>query len=481
MAHKPIDRNKNQAGGRLGTLTLTLMTAALFLTMRNFPMMAATGLKMFFFNLITIFAFLIPIALVSAELATAWPQNGIFHWVEAAFGPLCGTVAIWLQWAQSLFGITSILSYIAATLAWAIDPPLAHNPYYLVTIIISIYWLATLANLRGTRASGLISSVCLLLGVLLPTLMLAVLASLYLLAGGHDYFHFSSTLGAWLPLSFNQKPLVMFLSFIFGIVGIEVSATHAPEVRQVQRTFPRAIFMAAILGLAINLIGGMAIAVVIPSGQLDYVNGSIQALAHLWNQWHWPMLASISAYLIAIGAAGQVSTWIIGPIKGLWAAVHEQGLAPRVLQQTNRHHVPQNLILLQAVAMSTVALLFLFAPVNFIFLMLTSIAVILYSAMYVLLFAAAIHLRNTQPDRPRPYRIPGGQKWGLWLVAGIGLITAIVCLMIGFIPPGSMISITDYGLTVGSALIINLVIPILFYRLRRPSWRLETMEDSAHG
>jgi len=66
--------------GHLGVVTLTLMTVALFLTLRKMPMMAATGLQTVFFNAVTVFAFLVPIALVSAELATAWPQKGVFHW-----------------------------------------------------------------------------------------------------------------------------------------------------------------------------------------------------------------------------------------------------------------------------------------------------------------------------------------------------------------------------------------------------------------
>ena len=74
------------SGRNLGVVTLTMMTAALFFTLRNMPMMAATGLQMIFFNIVTVFAFLIPIALVAAELATAWPKNGVFHWVEEAYG-----------------------------------------------------------------------------------------------------------------------------------------------------------------------------------------------------------------------------------------------------------------------------------------------------------------------------------------------------------------------------------------------------------
>jgi amino acid transporter len=72
---------------RIGVFTLIMITSALFMTLRNFPMMAETGLQMIFFNLITVFAFLIPIALVSAELATGWPHNGVYFWVKEAFGP----------------------------------------------------------------------------------------------------------------------------------------------------------------------------------------------------------------------------------------------------------------------------------------------------------------------------------------------------------------------------------------------------------
>lgn len=130
------------AAGHLGVVTLTLMTTALFLTLRNMPMMAETGLQMVFFNLITVFAFLVPIALVSAELATAWPRNGVFHWVEEAFGTRWGLVAVWLQWVQSLFGITSILSYVAASLAYAFEPRLAGSRDFIVAVILIVYWTA---------------------------------------------------------------------------------------------------------------------------------------------------------------------------------------------------------------------------------------------------------------------------------------------------------------------------------------------------
>ncbi|APZ43581.1 APC family permease [Acidihalobacter ferrooxydans] len=465
----------------LGVVTLTLMTAALFLTLRNMPMMAATGLQMVFFNLITVFAFLIPIALVSAELATAWPKNGVFHWVEEAFGTRWGLTAVWLQWVQSVFGITSILSYVAASLAYAFNPALASNRYFIVGVILAVYWIATLANLRGTRASGMISSVCLSAGVLLPSVVLIGMAALYVIQGRPVHLDLAPTVSNWLPLAHPQDSLVLFLSFIFGVVGIEVSATHAREIRNVRRNYPIAVFAAAALGFVVTLLGGLAVAAVVPKGQLDLVSGSVQALKTLFDTWDLGPLVPIAALLVALGAAGQVSTWVVGPIKGLWAAGRSGNLPP-LFQEVNAQGVPRNLLIVQALAMSTVALVFLVVPsVNTAFLMLTSAAVILYATMYLMLFAAAIRLRYTESDTPRPYRVPGGRVWGLWLVAGTGFVTTLACLLIGLLPPGQGVRETIYAPAMLIALALVITLPLLLYHWRRPAWAQTAAADKSIG
>lgn len=473
-----MNRTAPSSARHLGVVTLTLMTAALFLTLRNMPMMAATGLQMVFFDAVTVFAFLIPVALVSAELATAWPKNGVFHWVEEAFGTGWGLTAVWLQWVQSLFGITSILSYVAATVAYALTPRLANERYFIVAVILAVYWSATLANLRGTRASGLISSVCLGVGVLVPSVTLITLAGLYILQGRPLHLDIAATAGNWLPLRHPQHSLILFLSFIFGVVGIEVSASHAREVHNVRRNYPIAVFSAALLGFVITLLGGLAVAVVIPRSRLDLVSGSMQALSALFQSRGLAALVPFAAVLVALGAAGQVSTWVVGPIKGLWAAGCTGNLPP-TLQRVNRHGVPHTLLIVQALLMSAVALVFLFVPsVDTAFLLLTSAAFILYAVMYLMLFAAAIRLRYLEPDTPRPYRVPGGRTWGLWLVAGIGFITAFVCLLIGLLPPGAGLSESTYAPIMLGTLALMLAVPLLLYHWRRPSWVSSPVQES---
>ena len=452
-------------GRSIGVVMLTMMTAALFFTLRNMPMMAGTGLQMVFFNIVTVFAFLIPIALVAAELATAWPKNGVFHWIEEAYGTSWGFTAIWLQWTQSIFGIASILAYVAVNLCYAFDPQLATNRWFIFGIILVVYWGATAANMRGTRTSGMISTVCLSSGVLLPSAVLIIMAVFYIIQGNPIYLKLALAADNWLPLVNPEHHLLLFLSFIFGVAGIEVSAGHAREVRNVRRNYPIAVFSAAILGFVVTLLGGLAIAVVVPIAHLNMVSGTIQALQALFSTWHLSFLLPLAAFLVAFGAAGQVSTWILGPIKGMWAA-SQSGILPASFQEANRHGVPRNLLLLQAIFMSVVALLILVMPVNTAFLLLTSLAVVLYCFMYLLLFTAAIRLRYTHPDVPRPYRVPGGRNWGLWLVAGIGFMTSLACLFIGLIPPGHMAE-NIYAPSMIGALILMILIPLGWYRYRR--------------
>ena len=172
--------------------------------------------------------------------------------------------------------------------------------------------------------------------------------------------------------------------------------------------------------------------------------------------------------LVAIGAAGQVSTWIVGPVKGLWATSKE-GLLPTAFARANRHNVPTPLLLLQASLISLIALSFLaIEDVSLVFLALTSTAVLLYSLMYLLMYCAAIRLRYTHPTTPRPYRVPGG-NWGMWVLGLVGGTTAIACFAIGFIPPdGLPFSVRSFQIAMALAVLLALLIPLAITHSRNP-------------
>ncbi len=463
----------------MGMLTLVLVTSALFLTLRNLPSMADTGLKMVFFNGIAAFAFLIPVALVSAELATGWPKNGVYHWVSAAYGPRYGFLASWLQWAQSMFGMTSILAYVGASFAYVINPNLADDQTFVFGTVLVVYWVGTFANMKGTRLSGLISSVCVSAGVLFPIVALVVLGIVYVFTDGHVYLEKSSGVSSWIPDPEDKLAVLMFLNVVFGYVGVEVSASHAREVKDVHRTYPLAIFIAAVIGFSLTLAGAFVVAIVLPVKDINVVSGAVQAFEALGKHFGLGWLLPVAAVLVAVGAAGQVSTWIFGPVKGLLATA-QMGDLPPWFQKTNKVGAPRNLMIGQACTLSVISLTILISPdLNTAFMVLTTIAVLLYSIMYCVMFSAAIRLRYKEPNVHRPYRVPGGNV-GMWIVSGVGLITLAACFFIAFIPPPglSMMSPAAYiCMLLGIAVAIG-AIPIVVFRLRRPAWQ-QTLEVQA--
>ncbi len=452
---------------KIAFIPLVLITTALFLTLRNMPMMAETGMQMVLLNAITVFAFLIPTALISAELATGWPQNGVFHWVEAAFGTPVGFVAVFLQWIQSIFGVTSIVAYATATLTYAFNPELGSNRDYITFSVLALYWAATLINFRGTATSEKISGYAVSFGVFYPSALLVVFGIFYLFSGETIALDTSATVANWIPSLSDTTSLVFFMSFVFGFVGIEVSASHATEVENPQKNYPRAIFTAAIAGFIISLAGGLAVSLILEKGNISNINGALQAFSAYLNAYGLSMLTPFIALLVAVGAAGQVSTWIVGPVKGMWAA-SRRGLLPPRFAKANKNNVPTTLLILQASLISLIALSFIvFEDVNLVFLILTSTAVLLYSLMYLLMFVAAIRLRYTHPHIPRPYRVPGG-NWGIWLLGGIGMLTAISCFTIGFIPPPALpFSLQSFEHLMIIAVILALLVPLGIWFLHR--------------
>lgn len=463
-------KNNERQKGTIGLFTLVMITSALFLTLRNIPMMAETGMQMIFFNAIAAFAFLIPVALVSAELATGWPNNGVYHWVREAFNDRFGFVAVWLQWSQSMFGMTSILAYIAATLAYLFNPELAHNKFYIFSVVVIVYWIATFANFNGTKLSGLISSVCVIAGVFIPIIVMIIMGWVYASNGYSIHLDYSFTTDNFFPGIGQSKNLIMLLSFVFGFVGVEVSASHATEIKNVHRNYPIAIFIAVFIGFFLTLAAGFSLSFVLPPQNINLVSGAVQGFSVFSKVFNLPWLIPLSATLIAFGAIGQVSTWIVGPAKGLHAAARV-GFLPKYFKEVNKKGVPRNILVFQACIISIVGASILILPsVNTSFLILTGVAVLLYSIMYCMMFISAIRLRYTQPDKNRPYKVPGG-KIGIWIVAGIGLITVFACFCIGFIPTG--ISAYTYETIMIIGVLFIVLVPITISKFRKLEQKTE--------
>jgi len=455
----------------LTVFTLAMINVAAVLNLGQLSLLAGYGLSAIFFIGFAAIAFFIPASLVAAELATGWPKRGgVFIWVKEAFGERWGFLAIWLQWIENVIWYPTILSFVAAAIAFVIDPALAQNEIYTFGIILLVTWAVTLVNFKGMKLSGKISSWGVILGTIFPAALVILLGVLWIIIGNPMQITFD--LESAVPDFSNISSLVFLTGVILGLMGIEMSAVHAQEVKNPQKDYPKAIFLSAAIILVLTLIGSLAIAIVVPKADIQLNAGVLQAFEVFFESYGISEVMPIIAALIAAGSIAVISTWIVGPSKGLLAAATDGDLPP-FFQKMNSNDMPTHLLVTQAAIISVLALVFVFMPsINSSYWILTDLTAQLYLLMYLLMFFAAIKLRYSRPKVKRPYKLPWGNK-GMWLIAGIGIIGSLFALFMGFIPP-DQVEITNIfayeGFLIGG-IVIFCVIPLIINHLKKPSWK----------
>lgn len=416
---------------------LTGICISTILSIRNWPMSAEYGLASVVMLLLAAVLFLIPVSLVSAELATGWPKaGGIFAWVKEAFGYKWGLAATWFVWISNVVWYPTVLSFVATAAIYSVAPEHAQNPYVIFPVILAFFWGVICINLKGIAISGWVSSLCLILGTIFPGLLIITLSFIWVLSG--NPLQMDLSVHNLLPKFSGLNEIVFFVGLILGFAGMEMPAVHAKEVKNPKKNFPKAIFLSALIIITLSILGTFAIGAVIPKEKIDLVMAPLEVIGFLFRHYGISYLTPIVSILITIGALGGISTWVMGPSRGLLSAMHKTNL-PKKLQRVNKNHAPQAILLVQGVIVSLLSLLFLFMPnINSSFWILTALATQLYLIAYCLLFLAGVALRYKQPDVPRLYRISKGNG-GMLTVAGIGALSAVFCFMMGFIPPAQLV------------------------------------------
>jgi glutamate:GABA antiporter len=469
-------KSKAASTAQIGIFTLAIMNIVAVVSLRGLPSEAEYGLSSIFYYLFAAVVFLIPVSLVAAELATGWPEKGgVFRWVGEAFGPRWAFVAMFMLWIEVTVWFPTGLTFGAVSLAFTgsnqhWDKTLSANNMFVLAIILSIYWLATFIAFRGVRAFAMVSKWGGIVGTIIPATILIVLGFAYLFSGGNSHI----TL-AWkdvIPNFTNFNNVVLAAGIFLFYAGMEMNAIHVKNVSNPTRNYPIAILISSIGVVAIFILGTLAIAFIIPKASINLTQSLLVAYFDMFKWAHVEWLALVMAVALAIGVLAGIVTWVSGPSSGL-LVVAKAGYMPRFWQHTNKHGMATHILLIQAILVTALSVMFVVLPsVQAAYQILSQLTVILYLVMYLLMFAAAIYLRFSQPNRPRPYKIPGGD-FGMWLVGGVGFLGSLLALILSFIPPGQIKvgSPTLYvGMLIGLS-VLFIAIPFAIYALRKPHWR----------
>jgi amino acid transporter len=464
---RPLERPQAPTTSWISWVALALMTTSSVASLRPSPTMAVYGLACVFLYLVPALVFLLPTSLVSAELASGW-RGGVYNWVARGISKPAGFLAVWCQFAMTIFYYPSLLGYVASTLAYVFNPGLASSGLWTAAVIVVAYWTGVWVSSRGTKGVAGLASGGLIIGTLVPGVVLVVLGVVFLGQGNASAAPMTADhmLPAWAGLA----SLVLIVNNFLSYSGMEMNAVHVSSLRKPDKEFPKAMFVAMGLVLLIFILPALAISWVVPAEELSLTAGVMQAFDAVFAQFGWQVLTPIVGIMLVTASLGGMLTWLAGPSKGLLLISRQEGYLPPWLQRRNKHGVQQNILVAQGLLTTAIALLYAFIPdVSSTYWIFSVITTQVYLIMYLLMFVAAVRLRRKEPDHPRGYRAP--MLVGL---CGIGFAASLAALLVGFVPP-SQFGSGNAGMYVlvvgGGALGLGLLVPYLFYRFRKPAWR----------
>lgn len=421
---------------KIGLFVLVLFIVGSIDSLRNMPAAAMFGPSLIFFFITAAIMFLIPIALLSAELSSYHKdKNGVYQWVKEAFGSKASMMTIWLQWINTAIWFPTILSFIAGGIAYLIAPSLASNKLFIVSVILFSFWGMTLLSLKDLSLSAKFAAACALLGFVLPFLIIASLLIVWLT--GHHPLQMHIHLNNLLPSFTHANSWVSLTAIFTAFLGMELAAVNIKDLKNPQKTYPLGVIIAASIILCTMIIGSLAIAYVIPSNKISLISGIFEMLSFYLKHFHLAWAVFIISILIVFASLGEMINWIVSPARGLQQAA-ETGNLPAFFAKENKHGMPAHILILQAIIVTIVCVLFtLFKSVNDIYWLLTDLSTELYLFMYIMMFLAALVLHYKHKHIKKSFTIAGGSIMK-WVLVCFGIISSITTIIVGFIPPSTL-------------------------------------------
>jgi amino acid transporter len=352
-------------------------------------------------------------ALTYSELAAMYPRSGgIYVFIREAFGPL---PAFLFGWAELLiirpgaYGAIGITASAYSLRTVGLDPAaeytgLAIRADQLLGAVFII--IVAVVNYFGIRRGAILQNVS-------TAFKVGALAALVLLGFALGN---SSGFGPML----DQRSTVGISPFLLAMVSILWAydgwadlAFVGGEVKDPQRTLPRALFIGTAVVVVLYLSANLVYLYLIPMAQMKQAELVASDVA---------MLLIGPAGIVAISAAVAISTF--GTLNGsmmtsprIFYAMADDGLFPRAIARVDpRTGAPTGAVLLAAVLGVIFVLIRTFTELADQF-------VIGIWPFYALAVAAVFVLRRTRPEAARPYR-----TWGYPVVPLLFLAASLFLL-----------------------------------------------------
>ncbi|KAK9163699.1 hypothetical protein Syun_004601 [Stephania yunnanensis] len=392
-------------------LTLLPLIALIFYEVSGGPFGIEDSVKSGGGPLLSLLGFLIfpliwslPEALITAELATTFPENGGYVvWISAAFGPFWGFQQGFWKWFSgvmdnALYPVL-FLDYLKHSL------PIFSTLIARIPALMGITVSLTYLNYRGLNIVGF-SAVALAVFSLCPFVVLGVLSIPRIRPR------------KWIVVNWgNVDWRGYFNSMFWNLNYWDKASTLAGEVEEPSRAFPKALVGAVVLVVCSYLIPLLAGTGALESSASEWSDGYFAEVGMLiggvWLKYWIQAAAAMSNMGLFEAEMSSDAFQLLG--------MSEMGMLPAVFASRSKYGTPTVSILCSATGVIFLSWMSFKQIIEFLNF--------LYSVGMLLEFAAFIRLRIKKPELHRPYRIPL-QTFGAALIClpPAFLLILVMCL-----------------------------------------------------
>lgn len=413
--------------GSLGLFSLIMIAVVSVDSLRNLPVSAQYGFSLISFYVFAGLVFFLPLSWITAKLVAQYPiTGGSYIWITKALGHRYGYLAMFIQWIYNMIWYPTIFAFITATFIALFFPAMQNNRQVILIASLLMFWGLSLIHCRGLRATSWFSTGSAIIGTLLPMIIMIFLAAYWLYTGNKSATEISW--GALVPKPKDLKNIGFFSNVLFSLIGLEVIAMHAGNVRNPSKIYTKAICISSFIILFSIIFSSSALCVILPVEKLTLVDGLSDVLKMFFKAYSLQNFSFIIGFCIILGGLGIAASWMVGLARGLHASMHTMN-APAWLLKLNKNDMPSRVLFFQALVFSILMLIFLFSPnINKSYWILSAITAQFGLLYYILLFYSAFKLMRKN-------------NFGVFNVAmtyffpGIAITICIIGIIVGFIPP----------------------------------------------
>lgn len=268
------------------------------------------------------------LALVFARLARAYPRTGgPYAYARKAFGDFVGFQTAWGYWIAVWAGNAAIAVAFVGYMAhfW---PALGDDKALAAAVGLAAIWLLTAVNAYGVREGGAVQVATTVIK-LVPLLLIAFGGLFFIKSGNFGEFNASG------DSAFGAVTGAAALT-LWAFIGLESATVPAEDVRDPEKTIPRATIAGTAVTALIYILGTVAVLGLVPAAALATSTAPFADAADAaFGGW----AADLVAAGAAISAFGALNGWILLQGQIPFAAARD-GLFPRAFARTGRGGTP---------------------------------------------------------------------------------------------------------------------------------------------